>query len=78
MKIAVIASASGNGKTTLARELARRLDLRFVEVDALVHGPNWTETPDDVLRAQLEPIVASDGWVIGSVANLGGRGPLPD
>jgi shikimate kinase len=63
-KIAVIASASGNGKTTIGRELARRLDLPFVELDALVHGPGWTDTPDDELRAQLEPIVASDGWVI--------------
>ena len=63
-KVAVIASASGNGKTTLGRELARRLDVQFVELDALVHGPNWAETPDDLLRAQVEPIVASDGWVI--------------
>ena len=40
----VLASASGNGKTTLGRELARRLDVPFDELDALVHGPNWTET----------------------------------
>jgi adenylate kinase family enzyme len=63
-KVAVIASASGNGKTTLGRELARRLDVPFVELDALVHGPGWVETPDDELRAEVEPIVASDGWVI--------------
>jgi adenylate kinase family enzyme len=63
-KIAVIASASGNGKTTIGRELARRLDVQFVELDALVHGPGWVETPDDVLRAQVEPVLASDGWVI--------------
>jgi hypothetical protein len=36
----------------------------FVELDALVHGPGWIETPDDELRATVEPIVASDGWVI--------------
>ncbi len=60
----MIASASGNGKTTLGRELARRLDVPFVEVDALVHRPNWVETPNDELRALLEPILAGDGWVV--------------
>ena len=63
-RITVIASASGNGKTTLGRELALRLEVPFVELDALVHGPGWTETPDEVLRDQLRPILASDGWVI--------------
>jgi adenylate kinase family enzyme len=63
-KVAVIASTSGNGKTTLGRQLAARLGVPFVELDALVHGPGWVETPDDELRAQVEPIVASDGWVI--------------
>ena len=63
-KVAVVASASGNGKTTLGRELARRLGTPFFELDALVHGPNWVETPDDELRALVEPIVASDRWVI--------------
>jgi len=63
-KISVTASASGSGKTTVGRELARRLDVPFVELDALVHGPNWAETPDDELRRLLEPVLAADGWVI--------------
>jgi adenylate kinase family enzyme len=63
-RVAVIATASGNGKTTLGRELAGRLGVRFVELDALVHGPGWTETPDAELRRLVEPIVESDGWVI--------------
>jgi shikimate kinase len=66
-RVAVIASASGNGKTTLGRALAARLGVRFVELDALVHGPGWSETPDDELRALVEPIVGSDGWVIDGV-----------
>jgi adenylate kinase family enzyme len=63
-RIAVIASASGNGKTTFGRALALRLGLPFVELDSLVHGPGWTETPDDELRALVDPIVRSDSWVI--------------
>ena len=73
-KIMVTASASGNGKTTLGREIARRLDVPFIELDALVHGPGWTETPDDELRTQVERIVASDSWVIDG----GYRGKLGD
>jgi adenylate kinase family enzyme len=63
-RVAVIASASGNGKTTLGRHLADRLGVPFVELDALVHGPNWVEISDDGLRELVEPIVAGDDWVI--------------
>jgi adenylate kinase family enzyme len=66
-RVAVISSASGNGKTTLGRKLAAVLGVPFLELDALVHGPNWTETPDDELRALVEPFVAGDGWVVDGV-----------
>lgn len=63
-RIAIVASASGNGKTTLGRELARRLDVPFHELDALHHGPGWTEASAEELRARVEPLVAGDGWVV--------------
>jgi adenylate kinase family enzyme len=63
-RLALISRASGNGKTTLGRELARRLDVPFVELDALVHGPGWAETPDAELRARLAPVLERPGWVI--------------
>jgi hypothetical protein len=63
-KVSVTASASGSGKSTIGRALAKRLGVPYVELDALVHGPNWTETSDDELRRILEPVLAGEGWVI--------------
>jgi adenylate kinase family enzyme len=63
-RVAVIASASGNGKTAVGRQLVARLGVTFVELDSLVHGPGWVETPDDELRRRLAPVLASEGWVI--------------
>ena len=73
-KVSVTASASGSGKSTMGRALAERLGVPYVELDALVHGPNWTETPDDELRRILEPILAGEGWVIDG----GYRGKIGD
>ncbi len=63
-RVAVVASASGNGKTTVGRALAERLRVPFVELDSLVHGPEWVETSDEELRRLVAPILAGDGWVI--------------
>ena len=68
MRIAIVGSCSGQGKTTLARILADRLGATFVEFDSLRHGPNWTTTPDEKLREILSPIVATDSWVIDNLA----------
>ncbi len=72
-RVAVTGSASGCGKTTVGRALAARLGVPFVELDALNHGPGWTEATAAELRAKVEPIVATDGWVIdgGYRAKLG-------
>jgi len=63
-RVSIQATASACGKTTLGRELARRLDVPFVELDELHHGPGWKEATAEELRAKVEPIVAGDGWVI--------------
>ena len=60
----MIATASGCGKTTFARELARRLGVPWHELDALHHGPGWTEATAEELRAKVEPLLAGEGWVI--------------
>jgi adenylate kinase family enzyme len=62
----VIKGTSGAGKSTTGAELARRLNLTFVELDALHHGPNWSEPTAEAFRATLRDVMAAapDGWVI--------------
>jgi adenylate kinase family enzyme len=63
-RVAIVATASASGKTTLGRELARRLGVPFHELDELHHGPNWTEASAEELLARVEPLVAAESWVI--------------
>lgn len=49
------------GKTTLAAEVARRLDIPHVEIDALFHGPDWTPRPE--FEADVAAFTAEDAWV---------------
>lgn len=63
-RVCVITSASGNGGTTFAPELAGRLGVPFYELDALFWKPDWMESSADELRRVVEPIAASDAWVV--------------
>ena len=63
-RVAVISTSSGNGKTTVASALAKRLDVPYYELDALHHGPNWAEPPIEEFRARVEAVVRSESWVI--------------
>lgn len=59
----VVVGNSGSGKTTLAGQLAHRFGVPHVEFDAIRHGPNWVETPDDTFREILADALSGDSWV---------------
>src|SRR5215211_4590846 len=61
----VVKGTSGAGKTTFAADLASRLGLPYVELDALHWGPNWSASPADEFRTRVEAVLAAmpDGWV---------------
>ena len=66
MKRVNVKGISGSGKSTFAVELARRLELPYIELDALHHGPNWSEPTAEEFRTQVREAMdaAPDGWVI--------------
>lgn len=64
LKRLVVIGTTGCGKSTLAERLAQKLDLDFIELDALNWGPNWTPAGDELLRARVEEAIQSPGWVV--------------
>ena len=60
----IIVGSSGSGKTTLARGISQALGSPHIELDAISHGPNWTETPDDIFREKVGDATQEDIWVV--------------
>jgi adenylate kinase family enzyme len=59
-----VVGTSGAGKTTLAREVATRLEVPHVELDAVFHQPGWEQLPRDEFRDRVAGVVAGNGWVV--------------
>ena len=67
MKRVNVKGTSGSGKSVFAAELARRLDLPLVELDAIHwRTPNWVEPEPEEFRAAVREALDArpDGWVI--------------
>lgn len=65
MRRILIKGSCGAGKSTLGAQLASRLNLPRVELDALHHGPNWSATTGPELRAKVAAVLDdTQGWVV--------------
>jgi adenylate kinase family enzyme len=62
-RIAVMGTTC-SGKSTLARALARRLDLPCLELDTLYWGPGWSQPEAEDFRGRVEPFVRGEAWVV--------------
>jgi adenylate kinase family enzyme len=60
----VIIGTTGTGKTTLACEIARRLDCPHIELDALYWDPHWAEAPLEIFRERVERALTGETWVV--------------
>ena len=64
MQRVLVIGPCGAGKSTLAGELGRRLQLPVFHMDQLNWRPGWVESSKDEIREKLADIVATDRWLI--------------
>jgi adenylate kinase family enzyme len=65
MQKILVGGITGSGKTTMAKGISARLNLPFVEIDGLFHGPGWTKRPEffeDIKRVTDEPAWVMDSY----------------
>ena len=74
MQRVLVGGISGAGKSTMARALAKRFELPYVEMDALYHGPGWVQRPE--FDADVRRIAAGERWVFDSDGTSTGRDDL--
>jgi adenylate kinase family enzyme len=65
-----VVGTSGSGKTTVAGQIAQRLGIPHVELDALHWEPNWTEAPLEVFRTRVAQALSGKTWAVDG--NYGG------
>ncbi len=60
----VVIGVTSSGKSTLAGQLANRLNASFIELDALHWEPHWQEAPLEVFRARVVQALQAPAWVV--------------
>jgi adenylate kinase family enzyme len=68
-KVAVI-GGTGSGKSTVSRQLAQRLGVPHVELDALFWKPGWVMPSAEEFRPIVEASLDPNGWVVDGVVWL--------
>lgn len=63
MKRVLILGCAGTGKSTLARQLGERLDIRVVHLDAMNWQPGWNPRTPVTFRALVTQAVSADAWI---------------
>ena len=64
MKKIVIIGTCGSGKTTLGRQLAKRLNIPVTDLDDLYWLPHWKFRPEEECSALIEKTVSQEEWII--------------
>jgi adenylate kinase family enzyme len=60
----VVIGTTSSGKSTLAEQVAARLDLDFVELDALYWEPGWKGVDDETFFERVRAALHRERWAV--------------
>jgi adenylate kinase family enzyme len=60
----VVVGVTGCGKSTMARLLADKLDLDFIELDSLYWKPGWVDSTPEEFRLKVDTATRSTRWAL--------------
>ena len=63
MKINIIGT-SGSGKSTFSKQIAQKLNIPHIELDALFWKENWTPSSDQEFFTKIEKAINCENWVL--------------
>lgn len=64
MKRINVIGTSGSGKSHFSQRLAKKLQIQYIELDAIHWQPNWQGLEDHIFFNQLETMLMADTWVL--------------
>jgi adenylate kinase family enzyme len=60
----VVTGTTSSGKSTLAKQIAEKFDLDFIELDALHWEANWKEAESEIFRERVKKAISSNVWAV--------------
>lgn len=60
----MIIGCCGSGKTTLAKQLAQKLNLPLIHLDVLHWRDNWQEAPQEEFEDLLTKAIQKEKWIV--------------
>ena len=70
IKKVVIIGSGGSGKSTFAKKLSEKINIKVYHLDALFWKPNWVGVPKDEQAKVQNDLVKTESWIIDG--NYGG------
>ena len=64
MKRINVIGTSGSGKSHFSRRLADKLDIPYIEMDAVFWLPNWNHLSTDDFLSELKTLMEQKAWVL--------------